>query len=283
MLLEIFQFFGSLATLGAESFGFIVRGAVSYKHTVRQMAEVGVGSLMVAIVTVGFSGAVAALYLSIQLVKYGQPNLVGGVIGKSLALEIAPVITAIVVAARSGSAMAAELGSMTVTEQVDALRSLATSPVQYLVVPRVLGTLIMLPLITVIANAAGLVGGYLASTSNGVTATQFMASFQDYTYITDQTNGLLKTIPFALGDFAHWLPSGIGDHGRCPGRGPRDNIRCRFCHDSNLRHGFFLVHHAARRDYTVDRIGFWVLDTCCWILPRFQYPATSIQHRASSL
>ena len=198
MLLEIFQFFGSLATLGAESFGFIVRGAVSYKHTVRQMAEVGVGSLMVAIVTVGFSGAVAALYLSIQLVKYGQPNLVGGVIGKSLALEIAPVITAIVVAARSGSAMAAELGSMTVTEQVDALRSLATSPVQYLVVPRVLGTLIMLPLITVIANAAGLVGGYLASTSNGVTATQFMASFQDYTYITDQTNGLLKTIPFAL-------------------------------------------------------------------------------------
>lgn len=198
MFLEICQFFGSLAMLGAESFGFMLRGAVSYKNTIRQMAEVGVGSLMVAIVTVGFSGAVTALYISIQLVKYGQPNLIGGIVGKSLALEIAPVITAIVVAARSGSAMAAELGSMVVTEQVDALRALATSPVKYLVAPRVLGTLIMLPLITVIANVAGVFGGYLASTANGVSATQFMTSFQDYTYISDQTNGLVKTLSFAL-------------------------------------------------------------------------------------
>lgn len=198
MLTEIFGFFGSLALLAAESFGYILRGAVSYKNLIRQMAEIGVGSLMVAVVTVGFSGAVTALYISIQLVKYGQPNLVGGIVGKSLALEIAPVITAIVVAARSGSAMAAELGSMTVTEQVDALRALATSPVQYLVVPRVLGTMIMLPLITVIANVAGIFGGYLASTVNGVSATQFMTSFQSYTYITDQTNGLVKTLSFAL-------------------------------------------------------------------------------------
>ena len=198
LLEEVFTFFGALAALFAETLAHIVRGAVSYRHTVRQMAEVGVGSLMVAIVTVGFSGAVAALYISIQLVKYGQPNLIGGIVGKSLALEIAPVITAIVVAARSGSAMAAELGSMVVTEQVDALRSLATSPTQYLVVPRVLGTVLMLPLITVIANAAGLVGGYLASTANGVTATQFMNSFQTYTTVTDHTNGLIKTIPFAI-------------------------------------------------------------------------------------
>jgi phospholipid/cholesterol/gamma-HCH transport system permease protein len=197
-LTEVFAFFGALANLLVETLSYIMRGAVSYKHTVRQMAEIGVGSLMVAILTVGFSGAVAALYISIQLVKYGQPGLIGGVVGKSLALEIAPVITAIVVAARSGSAMAAELGSMTVTEQVDALRSLATSPIQYLVVPRVLATLIMLPLITVIANAAGVFGGYIASTTNGVSATQFMVSFQAYTYVSDQTNGLLKTIPFAL-------------------------------------------------------------------------------------
>jgi phospholipid/cholesterol/gamma-HCH transport system permease protein len=131
-------------------------------------------------------------------VKYGQPNLIGGIVGKSLALEVAPVITAIVVAARSGSAMAAELGSMVVTEQVDALRALATSPTRYLVVPRVLGTVIMLPLITVIANAAGLVGGYMASTANGVSATQFLTSFQTYTTVGDQFNGLIKTIPFAL-------------------------------------------------------------------------------------
>lgn len=198
MLTEILGFFGALTMLGAESFAYIFSGRVSYKQTVRQMAEIGVGSLMVAIVTVGFSGAVAALYISIQLVRYGQPNLVGGIVGKSLALEIAPVITAIVVAARSGSSMAAELGSMTVTEQVDALRALATSPTQYLVAPRMLGTVLMLPLITVIANAFGLLGGYVASTANGVSATQFLISFQSYTYVTDQFNGLVKTIPFAL-------------------------------------------------------------------------------------
>ena len=195
---EFFRFFGELAELFWETLTYLVRGAASYRQTVRQMAEVGVGSLMVALITVGFSGAVSALYISIQLVKYGQPGYVGGIVGKSLALEIAPVITAVVVAARSGSAMAAELGSMVVTEQVDALRSLATSPTRYLVAPRVLGTVLMMPIITVLANGAGLIGGYIAAISNGVTPAIFWTSFQGYTYISDQVDGLIKTIPFAL-------------------------------------------------------------------------------------
>lgn len=196
--IEFFAFFGGIAQLLWDSFTYILRGAVSYRHTMRQMAEVGVGSLLVALITVGFSGAVAALYVSVQLVKLGQPGFVGGLVGKSLALEIAPVITAIVIAARAGSAMTAELGSMVVTEQVDALRALATSPTQYLVVPRVLGTLLMLPLITILANGAGLVGGYLASAPAGVAPAVFWRSFQEMVTVSDQANGLLKTIPFAL-------------------------------------------------------------------------------------
>jgi phospholipid/cholesterol/gamma-HCH transport system permease protein len=195
---DFFLFFGQVAALLWESLLYLLRGAVSYRHTVRQMAEVGVGSLFVAMITVGFSGAVASLYVAIQLVKYGQVGYVGGLVGKSLALEIAPVITAIVVAARSGSAMAAELGSMSVTEQVDALRALATSPTQYLVVPRVLGTLLMLPLITALANAVGAVGGYMAAVSSGVSPTVFWRSFQEFTTVQDQVQGLIKTIPFAL-------------------------------------------------------------------------------------
>ena len=131
-LADFFLFWGQIASLGLEAFWFILRGQVSVRGTVKQMGEVGVGSLIVAMLTVGFSGAVAALYLAAQLVLYGQAGLAGGIVGKSLALEIAPVITAIVVAARSGSAMAAELGSMTVTEQVDALRTMGASPVRYL-------------------------------------------------------------------------------------------------------------------------------------------------------
>lgn len=191
-------FLGGVFLLLWETLRFILRGAISYRHTVRQMAEVGVGSLFVALITVGFSGAVSALYVAIQLVSLGQSGFVGGLVGKSLALEIAPVITAVVVAARAGSAMAAELGTMQVTEQVDALRSLATSPTQYLVVPRVLGTLIMLPLVTVLANCAGALGGLFASTANGVSARSFWDSYQRLVTPADQMNGLIKTIPFAL-------------------------------------------------------------------------------------
>lgn len=195
---DFFLFWGQIASLGAETFWFILRGEVSVRGTVKQMGEVGVGSLIVACLTVGFSGAVAALYLAAQLVLYGQAGLTGGIVGKSLALEIAPVITAIVVAARSGSAMAAELGSMTVTEQVDALRTMGTSPVRYLVVPRVMGTIIMIPIVTAVANLAGLYGASLTSALGGVSRTLFWRSFQDYVSVGDMAQGLGKSIPFGL-------------------------------------------------------------------------------------
>lgn len=196
-LLAFFAFFGELFGLLWESLLYIARGAISYRHTVRQMAVIGVDSLLVAIITVGFSGAVAALNLSLALTQYGQGSYVGLFVGKSLALEVAPVITAVVIAARAGSAMAAELGSMVVTEQVDALRSLATSPTQYLVVPRVLGTLIMLPLITVLAGVAGAIGGAIAAQANGVPYASYWQSLQNLD-IRDPISGLIKTIPFAL-------------------------------------------------------------------------------------
>ena len=198
LLRDFFLFWGQIAQLGLETFAFIVRGQVSVRGTVKQMGEVGVGSLVVAALTVGFSGAVAALYLAAQLVLYGQAGLAGGLVGKSLALEIAPVITAIVVAARSGSAMAAELGSMTVTEQVDALRTMGASPVRYLVVPRVTGTIIMMPIVTAFANLAGLYGASLTSALGGVSGTLFWRSFQDYVLVSDMAQGLLKSIPFGL-------------------------------------------------------------------------------------
>jgi len=195
---EILGFFGQLYLLFQGSLGSLFGGRVSYRQTMTQMAEVGVGSLLIACVTVGFSGAVAALYVTIQLVKYGQPSLVGGLVGQSLALEIAPVIAAIVVAARSGSAMAAELGSMVVTEQVDALRTLAVPPVRYLVAPRLLALLLMLPVVTLLANGAGILGGYFTATANGVAPAVFWSSLQHMTTLSDQIQGLVKTIPFAI-------------------------------------------------------------------------------------
>ena len=195
---EVFQFFGQITWLFWESLWFLVRGKISYRQTLRQMAEVGVGSLLIAIITVGFSGAVAALYIAAQLAQFGQSGLAGGIVGKSLALEITPVITAIVVAARSGSSIAAELGSMTVTEQVDALRTLGTSPTEYLVVPRVVGMVLMMPIVAVIANLAGLYGASLTSAMGGISSVVFWRSFQEYTTTADLINGLCKTMPFGL-------------------------------------------------------------------------------------
>ena len=195
---DALAFLGGIFLLLWETVRYIARGAVSYHHTIRQMADVGVGSLVVAIITVGFSGAVSALYITIQLVQLGQSSFVGGLVGKGLALEIAPVITAVVVAARAGSSMAAELGTMQVTEQVDALRSLATSPTQYLVVPRGVGTLLLLPLVTALANFAGAIGGLVAATANGVSSSTFWESYSRLVTPADQISGLIKTIPFAL-------------------------------------------------------------------------------------
>ncbi len=194
-LYDFLQFFGQLASLALETGWCIVRGRVDVKATIRQMAEVGVGSLLVALITVGFSGAVTALYLAAQLTRYGQGGYTGALVGKSLALEITPVITSIVVAARSGSAMAAELGSMTVTEQVDALKTMATPPVEYLVVPRVVGTVLMMPIVAVLANLAGLYGASLTAALGGVSHTMFWHSFQNME-VSDMINGLLKVIPF---------------------------------------------------------------------------------------
>lgn len=195
---QVCLFFGQLALILGESFWFIVRGKVSLRQLFAQMAEVGVGSLLVAIITVGFSGAVLALYTSQTFAQYGQASLAGGLVGKSLALEITPVITAIVISARSGSSMAAEIGSMTVTEQVDALRTLATSPVEYLVVPRLLGTMLMMPIVAAFANLAGLFGAALTSNMGGISPAMFWSSFQNITTTQDMIEGLLKTIPFGM-------------------------------------------------------------------------------------
>jgi phospholipid/cholesterol/gamma-HCH transport system permease protein len=197
-LSEIFLFFGQAPELLLESIWFTVRGQINYRQLMRQMSDIGVGSLLVAIITVGFSGAVLALYASAQLASLSQSGLVGGLVGKSLALEITPVITAIVVSARSGSAMAAELGSMKVTEQVDALKTLATSPTQYLVAPRVLAMALMMPIVAAFANLAGLYGASWTASLSGISHASFWNSFQNYTQPIDGIEGLLKTIPFGI-------------------------------------------------------------------------------------
>lgn len=196
---QIVSFFESLGEASLLAWGAITRiiaGDVSLKDTLAQMASIGVNSIPIVVITTAFSGAVLSLYTSSLMVQWGAGSLVGGAVSLSVVRELAPVLTAIVVAARAGSAIAAEIGTMNVTEQIDALRSLGTSPVQYLVAPRFIALVCMLPVLTMLGMVIGSFGGYIVALGNGVTAASFLNSTQVWLRPYDVEMGLLKTVFF---------------------------------------------------------------------------------------
>lgn len=194
---KFFTFIGGTFTLLGTALACIARAAVDVHETINQMSIIGVNSIPIVLVTITFSGMVLALYSAQTLVAYGfGGTFVGGGIGLSVARELSPVLSAVVVAARAGSAMAAEIGSMKVTEQVDALRALAVDPVEYLVAPRLIAAMVMLPVVTILADIVGTVGGYMVAVVNGVPGGSFWSSLQAFVEPGDVVKGLLKTVFF---------------------------------------------------------------------------------------
>lgn len=197
-LIALLQFLGEAIILLSETVRYIVSGAISPRQTIQQMSDIGFSSLPIVTITVGFSGMVLALYTAFEFLKLGAGSYVGGLVGLSVAREIGPVVTAVVVAARAGSAMAAELGTMKVTEQIDALRALATSPIEYLVVPRFIACVTMLPLLVVLASTTGTLAGGLVAVYAGVPWAQYMLSIREMVDLGDFACGIVKAIPFAV-------------------------------------------------------------------------------------
>ncbi len=178
---------------------WIARGHLEMPQTIVQITRIGAGSVGLIFVTGLFSGMVLALQSSRQLIEFGAEAFIGGLVGLSLAREAAPVFTAIVVAGRAGAGMAAEIATMTVTEQVDALRVLATDPVRYLVVPRLLAAAFALPVLTIFANLIGGVGGYAVATATaGINSDQYVSAVQRFVLPYDLVAGLIKTVFFGL-------------------------------------------------------------------------------------
>ncbi len=179
-----------------------VKGSVSRPFYARDVMEqidiIGLGSLTVVILTGFFTGAVLALQSGMTLDQFGARPFVGRLISASMIKELGPVLTALMLAGRVGSGIAAELGSMMVTEQISALRALGTDPIRKLVVPRVLAGFIMCPILTVVANAVGLTGGWMiALTQLRVPSGIYWSSVVQGLYIQDVWMGLIK--PFFLG------------------------------------------------------------------------------------
>lgn len=164
-----------------------------------QMDVIGVGSLFIVSLIGVFSGIVMALQMSRALSKYGATGQIGQIVSITLVRELGPVLTAVLVAGRNASGMASELGSMRVTEQIDAMRALGTDPIQKLVTPRLIATAVVLPLLTIIADALGLVGGYfIAATLLDITLSQYWTTAWQALEYNDLVQGLLKPFLFAI-------------------------------------------------------------------------------------
>lgn len=169
-----------------------------HRDVIEQFDAIGVSSLTVVILTGLFTGAVLALQTGMTLDQFGARSVVGRLVSASMVKELGPVLTALMVAGRVGSGIAAELGSMMVTEQISALRALGTDPVRKLAVPRVLAGLVMVPILSVISAAIGMVGGWLVATTQlRVASTVYWTSVIDGLYLDDVWMGLIK--PFFLG------------------------------------------------------------------------------------
>jgi phospholipid/cholesterol/gamma-HCH transport system permease protein len=171
---------------------------IYYRDIVEQFDAIGVGSLTVVLLTGLFTGAVLALQSGITLDQFGARSEVGRLVGASMLKELGPVLTALMVAGRVGSGIAAELGSMVVTEQINALRALGTDPVRKLVVPRVLAGFFMVPVLTTISNAVGMVGAWVIVVGQlRVASSVYWNSVWNGLGIEDVWMALIK--PFFLG------------------------------------------------------------------------------------
>src|SRR5580658_7753020 len=164
-----------------------------------QMDNIGVGSLLIVVIVGFFSGAVMALQMYHALATYGQVGKTGQLVSITLVRELGPVLTAVMVAGRNASGIASELGSMKVTEQIDAMRALGTDPLQKLVTPRMIATAVMLPMLTIVADFVGLIGGWtIARLSIGLPTSQYWTSAYQALEYNDITQGLLKPFVFAF-------------------------------------------------------------------------------------
>jgi phospholipid/cholesterol/gamma-HCH transport system permease protein len=164
-----------------------------------QMDIIGVGSLPIVLLTGFFIGAVMVLQTAAQFERFGQTALTADVVSLALVRELGPSITGLLVTGRNSSGMASELGSMIVTEQVDAMRAMGTDPIRKLVTPRMVATVLMLPLLTAMADFMGLIGGYLVSSFTlRLNAVTFWTRAIDILEFSDLMQGLTKPIVFGF-------------------------------------------------------------------------------------
>jgi len=172
---------------------------LKYHKTFVQMRRIGVDSLTIAVLTGTFTGMVLALQSYIGFQRVGGEQFIGSIVALGMIRELGPVLTALMVTGRAGSAITAELGTMNITEQIDALKTLRINPFQYLIIPRILGGTLILPFLTLFAMICGIIGGYAICVHVlGLSPEDFINNIKGYVEITDIRDGLIKALFFGF-------------------------------------------------------------------------------------
>lgn len=183
--------------LGGQVILHLFTRKIHRRNTLDQMVAVGPESLLIALLTATFVGMVFTIQVAREFISLGAGNAVGGVLALSLTRELGPVLTAVIIAGRVCSAFAAELGTMQVTEQIDALYVLKTDPVDYLVVPRVIACCLMVPILTIFCLVTGMAGGLLIATNlYGLSQTVFLDSARNFLTLWDIGSAAIKGFVF---------------------------------------------------------------------------------------
>jgi len=198
-VISFFTHIGEVVVLAGETFASLFTHKLRWRLFLQQVVEIGLRSQLVVVITGAFTGAVFAAQTFFQFNKLGMGSAVGAVVSVSICRELGPVLTALMVTGRVGASMSAEIGTMKVTEQIDALRALAVHPVDYLVVPRALAMMVSMPLLVAECVGVGIVAGYFVAIGLlEVNGTYYVANMVRWTGSRDIIMALSKAFCFAL-------------------------------------------------------------------------------------
>jgi phospholipid/cholesterol/gamma-HCH transport system permease protein len=197
--LNLFQRIGEIWLLFVRTIAYCRQVFANRRLVLLQMVEIGVNTVPLVAIMAFFTGMVIAVQTGYQAVRFHLEGMVGPIVGLSLTRELGPVMTGVIVAGRVGAAIAAQVGTMKVTEQIDALETLATDPVEYLVMPRFIAAIIMLPILTVCADVIGIAGGLIiAVTQLDRDANLFLTGTFRQMEVSDVVSGLIKSAFFGM-------------------------------------------------------------------------------------
>lgn len=196
---ELLRLFGGASNLARQVASEIVRRPLYPRLVIEQIYQIGIRSLPLVAVTAGSTGMVMALQFGLGLEKFGGKLYIPKIVSLSIVREMGPVFTCLMMAARVGAGIASEIGSMTVTQQIDAIRALGTSPIKKIVIPRVLGCFIAIPILSVIANFIGITGGLMVGANDlGLDPVFYVQKVLTTLWLPDLLSGFMKTPVFAL-------------------------------------------------------------------------------------